>query len=221
MRRVAQSVLVAVAIVCALALSASSTVALAAGAGVPGWAHPAAVGLLEVASVAGTWIWMTDARLRAEAAAVVLVASAVTGVGGVIAYGWFGVVAPLGLVITVHLMARAWSEPGPDRSAEPGPAAQLDVVAEPEPDAPTETAPDLARPPVPPTSVAPRPVVRLSRSDEAVLVDRLAADARTGVELPTNRELVRQHGVGRERAGRIRAAAERAAARPDLRAVRS
>ena len=48
-----------------------ATFALAARVGVPGWAHPFAVGLLEVVAVAGTWIWMTDPRLRLEAAAAV------------------------------------------------------------------------------------------------------------------------------------------------------
>lgn len=113
MKRTAQTLLVAVAIVCALVLSASSTIALAAGVGVPGFAHPFAVGLLEVASIAGTWMWLTEPRLRWEAAAVVALASLVTGIGGVIAYGAFGIVAPIGLILTVHLMARAWSRPEP------------------------------------------------------------------------------------------------------------
>lgn len=113
MKRCCQTVLVGAAILCALVLSASSTVALAARVGVPGWAHPFAVGLLEVVAVAGTWIWMTDPRLRLEAAAAVGMASTVTGIGGVAAYGWFGIVAPLGLIVTVHLIARAWTDPRP------------------------------------------------------------------------------------------------------------
>lgn len=111
MKRFFQTLLVAVAIVCALVLSASSTIALAAHAGVPGFAHPFAVGLLEVATGAGTWIWLTEPRLRWEAAAVVALASTVTGIGGVMAYGPFGLVAPLGLILTVHLLARAWTAP--------------------------------------------------------------------------------------------------------------
>ena len=113
MKRLCQTVLVGAAILCALVLSSSSTFALAARVGVPGWAHPFAVGLLEVVAVAGTWIWMTDPRLRLEAAAAVGMASAVTGIGGVAAYGWFGIVAPLGLIVTVHLIARAWTERRP------------------------------------------------------------------------------------------------------------
>lgn len=118
MKRFFQTLLVAVAIVCALVLSASSTIELAAQAGVPGFAHPFAVGLLEVATGAGTWIWLTEPRLRVEAAAVVVLASAVTGIGGVLAYGAFGIVAPLGLILTVHLLARAWTAP-PAVSATP------------------------------------------------------------------------------------------------------
>ncbi|MFE7203812.1 hypothetical protein ACFU8R_26445 [Pseudonocardia alni] len=113
MKRLCQTVLVGAAILCALVLSSSSTFALAARVGVPGWAHPFAVGLLEVVAVAGTWIWMTDPRLRLEAAAAVGMASTVTGIGGVAAYGWFGIVAPLGLIVTVHLIARAWTERRP------------------------------------------------------------------------------------------------------------
>lgn len=111
MKRACQTLLVSSAILCALVLSASSTIALAARVGVPGFAHPFAVGLLEVASVAGTWIWLTEPRLRIEAAAVVGLASLVTGIGGVAAYGWFGIVAPVGLILTVHLLARAWTRP--------------------------------------------------------------------------------------------------------------
>lgn len=111
MKRFFQTLLVAVAILCALVLSASSTIELAAYAGVPGFAPPFAVGLLEVATGAGTWIWLTEPRLRWEAAAVVALASTVTGIGGVMAYGPFGLVAPLGLILTVHLLARAWTVP--------------------------------------------------------------------------------------------------------------
>lgn len=142
MKRCCQTVLVGAAILCALVLSASSTVALAARVGVPGWAHPFAVGLLEVVAVAGTWIWMTDPRLRLEAAAAVGMASTVTGIGGVAAYGWFGIVAPLGLIVTVHLIARAWTEPRPAWEPSSVVPASTEVQVSTESPVPTEIAPE-------------------------------------------------------------------------------
>lgn len=116
MKRAAQTALVLSAIGCALVLSATATVALAAFVDVPGWAHPFAVGMLEVVSVTGTWLWVTDRRMRGEAAVAVLLASAVTGYAGVHAYGAFGLVAPIGLIVTVHLVSRAWTvDTAPER----------------------------------------------------------------------------------------------------------
>lgn len=217
MARVMQSVLVLLAIVCALALSASSTVELAARVAVPGWAHPAAVGLLEVASVAGTWIWLTEPRLRAEAAAVVALASVVTGIGGVLAYGAFGVVAPLGLIVTVHLMARAWQT---DRTTRTGPDQQQtteQTTDRSEDDQQTEddrteddgrTGDDQHR-----TGEDDRTTDQtadLTAEAEVALIERLAVAQAGGEKLPSNRALTREHGIGRERAARIlRAAADR------------
>lgn len=70
MRRAAQTVLVLLAVGCSLVLSATATVALAASAGVPGWAHLAAVGVIEVVLTVGTWLWISDVELRREAAGV-------------------------------------------------------------------------------------------------------------------------------------------------------
>ena len=111
MKRIVQTVLVLAAIGCALVLSGTATVALAAAVNVPGWAHPAAVGIVEVVAVTGTWLWVTEPRLRWEAATAVVLASAVSGYAGVHAYGVFGLVGPVGAIVTTHLVARAWTVP--------------------------------------------------------------------------------------------------------------
>ncbi len=111
MKRIVQTVLVLAAIGCALVLSGTATVALAAAVNVPGWAHPAAVGIVEVVAVTGTWLWVTEPRLRWEAATAVVLASAVSGYAGVHAYGPFGLVGPVGAIVTTHLVARAWTVP--------------------------------------------------------------------------------------------------------------
>ena len=111
MKRIVQTVLVLAAIGCALVLSGTATVALAAAVNVPGWAHPAAVGIVEVVAVTGTWLWVTEPRLRWEAATAVVLASAVSGYAGVHAYGAFGLVGPVGAIVTTHLVARAWIVP--------------------------------------------------------------------------------------------------------------
>lgn len=118
MKQIVQTLLVLGAVGCALVLSGTATVALAAAVNVPGWAHPAAVGIVEVVAVTGTWLWVTEPRLRAEAATAVVLASAVSGYAGVHAYGAFGLVGPVGAIVTTHLVARAWSSPkrpSPDR----------------------------------------------------------------------------------------------------------
>jgi hypothetical protein len=124
MRRAAQTVLVLLAVGCSLILSATATVALAASAGVPGWAHLAAVGVIEVVLTVGTWLWISDPELRREAAGAVVLASAVAGYAGVHAYGAFGLVGPVSAIVTTHLVARAWrrketpvQDPGAHRAA--------------------------------------------------------------------------------------------------------
>ncbi|MCO7196629.1 hypothetical protein [Pseudonocardia sp. McavD-2-B] len=141
MKRIVQTVLVLAAIGCALVLSGTATVALAAAVNVPGWAHPAAVGIVEVVAVTGTWLWVTEPRLRWEAATAVVLASAVSGYAGVHAYGAFGLVGPVGAIVTTHLVARAWTVPattGQGLVVDEG----ADTVRTPHPDG-VRTVPEL------------------------------------------------------------------------------
>ena len=128
-RRALQSFLAAAAVGCALALTSSSTVRLAAAAGVPAWAHPFAVGMLEVVAVTGTWLLLTEPRIRVEGAVAVVLAAGVTATGGALAYGWFGLVAPACSLIVVHLIARVWA---PDAPASPVPTELPETPEEPE-----------------------------------------------------------------------------------------
>lgn len=153
-RLVIVGVLLPLAIIGALILSASATVELATSQGVPPQIAPAAVGMLEVASLAGTLMWVLVARrsLRRDAVVVTLAATGVALIAGLHAYGWFGAVGALALVGTVHLASRAWREPWtephqPPRPT-PRPATVADLVAHhpQEPAAPARTVPDAHAP---------------------------------------------------------------------------
>lgn len=123
--RAARIVIVAgllpVAIVGALVLSASATIDLATSHGVPTRIAPAAVAMLEIASLAGTLMWVLVARwsLRRDAIVATLSATGVALVAGVHAYGWFGAVGAVALVVIVHLASRAWREPWAEPRPEP------------------------------------------------------------------------------------------------------
>lgn len=125
--------LLPLAIAGALVLSASATIDLATTQGVPPAIAPAAVGMLEVASLAGTLMWVLVARrsLRRDAIIVTLAATGVALVAGLHSYGWFGAVGPLALVGTVHLASRAWREPWAEEKPIPdlAPRTVADLVA--------------------------------------------------------------------------------------------
>lgn len=132
----------------ALALSAAATIALAAAQGVPVEVRPAAVAMLEVVSTAGTLlaIFARTPRLRNRAMAGVVAASIVSLIAGLMAYGLFGVVAPLLLVWLVHLAAEAYQELRAERSTAVSEQVSAPVPAV--PDVPV----DAPAPPVEPSS---------------------------------------------------------------------
>lgn len=99
---------------CSLVLSASSTMDKAANSHVPGAILWSSVGVLELVSLAGTLRWLTASTIRGRRHAVVIVsaAAAVTGFAGWAAYGWFGLVAPIAVVATIHMVSETLSDPG-------------------------------------------------------------------------------------------------------------
>lgn len=113
--RATTSTLLVAAMVAAVGLSASATIRLAEDSRVTPTIAPLSVALLEVLAVTGTLLWVLDRRrsVRHQAAAGVLLSSGVTLVAGAHSYGWFGAVAPIGLVVTVHLVSTAWRDPAP------------------------------------------------------------------------------------------------------------
>lgn len=140
------------AIVGALVLSASATIDLATSHGVPATIAPAAVAMIEIASLAGTLMWVLVARwsLRRDAIAATIAATTVALVAGVHAYGWFGAVGAVALVIIVHLASRAWREDWSDTEpADDARATVADLVASRELHTEGEGSPRLAAPDVP------------------------------------------------------------------------
>lgn len=113
--------LLPLAVAGALVLSASATIDLATSHGVPATIAPAAVAMLEIASLAGTLMWVLVARwsLRRDAIIATLAATGVALMAGVHAYGWFGAVGAVALVVIVHLASRAWREPWTESPPEP------------------------------------------------------------------------------------------------------
>lgn len=97
---------------CSLVLSASSTLAKAEAVGVPGAALWSAVGVLELVSLAGTLRWLTATTKRGRLHAVVVVGlvAVVTGVAGWASYGWFGLVAPVAVVLTLHMIVETLND---------------------------------------------------------------------------------------------------------------
>jgi len=144
--------LVSIGIAAALVASGSATVAQAHKAGMALLAATALVVLLEVVNVVGTWTWLVDpeTRIQWEAAIGVGAASLVTAVCGVLSYGPIGLVAPAGVLFTVHLVSRlthrkkSIDEAKPEQSTvvdesvdAPGPAAESIEPVDP-PTAPIE-----------------------------------------------------------------------------------
>lgn len=104
--RLACAALFAGTTACSLILSASSTMAKATAVHVPSAIVWSAVGVLELVSLAGTLRWLTasTARGRAHAIVVVVLAALVTAQAGWSAYGWWGAIAPLAVVVTIHMV---------------------------------------------------------------------------------------------------------------------
>lgn len=118
-RIVIVAVLLPLAIAGALVLSAAATMNLFSSQGVTvAWA---AVGMLEVTSLAGTLLWVLVANpsLRRDAILVTCAATGVALVAGVFAYGPVGAVAGVLLVALTHLASRAWREPWAEPRPEP------------------------------------------------------------------------------------------------------
>lgn len=110
---------------CSLIFSASATMAKAASVHVPAGVVWSAVGFLELLSLAGTLRWLTASTPagRTHAIVVVALAAAVTAQFGWSFYGWVGALAPVAVVLTLHMIdetLRDTSGPGHNlRSEEP------------------------------------------------------------------------------------------------------
>jgi hypothetical protein len=117
----------------ALTLSASSTLRLADRAGVQN-VQFASIAVLELAAIVGTLMWLraTTTRGRIEAAALVVGSSVVTAVGGLGAYGLFGLVGPAFLVASVHVASREWHAPRNAVTSDDQSATTPEPVVEPE-----------------------------------------------------------------------------------------
>lgn len=110
-RIVIVAVLLPLGITGALVLSAGATIHLFASRGVPvAWA---AVGMLEVTSLAGTllWVLVENRSLRRDAILVTCGATGVVLIAGVVAYGPVGAVPGALLVVLTHVASKAWREP--------------------------------------------------------------------------------------------------------------
>lgn len=114
---------------CSLIFSASATIAKAASVHVPPGVTWSAIGFLELLSLAGTMRWLTATTSRGRTHAVLIVAAvaAVTAQAGWSFYGWWGVLAPLAVVGTVHMVAETLRDVRP----EPEPATVRTVVQAP------------------------------------------------------------------------------------------
>lgn len=110
--RITCAVLFAGTTTCSLILSASSTMAKATAVHVPPAIVWSAVGVLELVSLAGTlrWLTATTARGRAHAIVVVALAALVTAQAGWSAYGWWGALAPVAVVATIHMISETLSD---------------------------------------------------------------------------------------------------------------
>lgn len=145
----------------ALWLSGSSTLLLGVRQGVPDLALPALLVVLEIASVVGTALWVTaqHRKARVRPVVVVVLSSTVAAIGGWLAYGPLGLVAPMAVVLVTDMIAERWADTAAPAQAvrpaeDPGPA-QLAQVAElfpvvpepvPTPDEPSRTMHEETRP---------------------------------------------------------------------------
>lgn len=122
---------------CSLVLSASSTLAKAEAVGVPGAALWSAVGVLELVSLAGTLRWLTATTKRGRLHAVVVVGlvAVVTGVAGWASYGWFGLVAPVAVVLTLHMIVETLGDLATPVTSNDQPSTTVDQARTTEPEA--------------------------------------------------------------------------------------
>jgi hypothetical protein len=182
--------LVSIGIAAALVASGSATVEQAQAAGMALLAATALVVLLEVVNVVGTWTWLVDpdTRIQWEAAIGVGASSLVTGICGVISYGLIGLVAPAGVLFTVHLVGRLTHR---KRPAQETPAAEqstavdssvdrsVDRPAAPEPIA---TAREAIDPPTAPIAIDRRLVASLPRPVPHAAVSHTLGLRKTAVD---------------------------------------
>lgn len=91
---------------CSLVMSANATMTYATSHAVPVAIQWAPVGILELVQVAGT-IWWLSSTGWSRLGAVLMVSgtSAVTAVMSCELYGWVGLIAPVGMVATIHAIA--------------------------------------------------------------------------------------------------------------------
>lgn len=104
--------LLPLAIVGAGVLSASATLALAARYHVPADVSPFLIAMVEVVSLAATLlaIFSVEARLRRQAMALIIAATAVAMIAGWQRYDWVGLLAGVFMVFLLHLASKAWLE---------------------------------------------------------------------------------------------------------------
>ncbi len=127
MNKYAAIVGLALVVLGALWLSGSSTLLLGVRQGVPGYALPSLLVVLEIASVVGTALWVTahDNRSRVRPVVVTILASGVAAIGGWLAYGPLGLVAPMAVVLVTDMIAERWS-----KTDVAAPVVQVDPAAE-------------------------------------------------------------------------------------------
>lgn len=210
-RLVVVGLLLPLGILGALALSAAATVALADRNHVPIEVQPAAVGMVEIVSIAGTLLaifgsWKST-RNRGMIAVVGL--GFVQLVAGAKAYGWFGLIAPIAAVYLVHLAAEAYQELRAERPAPaavvPGvPAVPVEAAT-----APVEPPSDTIEPPAQVSEPVPDTVDQPADPFDQVPIGpvhgppTLVDDLRARPALPTVRDLIDEVGWIRNRKGEI------------------
>lgn len=161
---------------CSLVLSASSTLAKAHAVHVPDGAVWSAVGVLEMVSLAATLRWLTATTRRGQVEAWVIsgLVLLVTGVAGCAAYGWFGLVAPAGVVACVYMVHATLADAKEVEEAEAAaaPTEVFDVV--PPEHAPTETIakPELVAMTVKPKALEPATVPSALEDIDSSIVER-------------------------------------------------
>jgi len=197
----------------ALALSASSTLQLATQAGVQ-HVQVAAIAVLELSSIVGTVMWLrtTTTRGRVEAAALVVGASLVAAVGGLGAYGLFGLVGPAFLVWSVHVASGEWRAAPRDNQDDQDNLTAGQSEPAPVQDEPQWSGPDTVElPRLPDTRpvdlVQPGPRLQAVQTGGTWSVEDIVADLREhGIDAPSGQYIRKNYRTGPGKASKVLAA---------------